>query len=89
MEANNQFQQTCRENFSKKSAEELLQVFNHEVGNKGWSYTRSVYLHELREAFLCSGINISCVSNISGGFNLSKKAILINNRLEIDPQSGY
>lgn len=59
-----------------KSPEQLTEIFNREVGCRGWTYTRSVFLHELKNAFSKAGVDYSCVQNSSGGFNLNRKVVL-------------
>jgi hypothetical protein len=67
--------------FTKLSKQELVDKFNNEVGNRGWTSARSIYLHELREAMIDSGIDCSKVINESGGFNLDKNVKLLGNQL--------
>lgn len=55
-----------------KSPEELVELFNKEVGVTHWVSARGRYLNALRIAFTELGIDYSAVKNESGGFNLSK-----------------
>ena len=66
---------------SKETNKELVQSFNREVGNPGWVITRSYYLRALREEFYGRNIDFSKAINDSGGFKLSKKVRLDNNKL--------
>lgn len=85
MENNNIPREELREKyknyFESLSKQELVDSFNKQVGNCGWSSSRAIYLYELRKVLDKSGINISSVQNDSGGFNLNKKVKLEGNRL--------
>lgn len=67
-----------------KSPEQLTIIFNREVGCRGWTYTRSVFLHELKNALSRAGIDYSCILNASGGFNLNNKVTLVAHRFVLD-----
>ena len=64
-----------------KTPEQLTEIYNREVGGRGWNSARSVFLHELRCALSNLGIDYSCVLNSSGGFNLDKNVKLLDNQL--------
>ncbi len=68
---------------AKLNKEELLEIFNKEVGNRGWASARAIFLEELRKAFRNLEVDISEVTNESGGFILNRKAIIITNKLVI------
>ena len=55
-----------------KTAEQLVDLFNAQVGVTHWVSMRGRYLNALRKAFQDKGIDYSCVTNSSGGFNLAK-----------------
>ena len=55
-----------------KTAAELVELFNKEVGVTHWVSARGCHLMALRHAFAAHGIDYSAVTNSSGGFNLAK-----------------
>ncbi len=59
-----------------KTPKQLSEIYNRELGGRGWNNARSVFLHELRCALLSIGIDFSCVQDASGGFNLDRKVTL-------------
>ncbi len=81
MSFENELRKRFNESFDSQTDEELVQSFNREVGNKGWTFARSVYLSCLREALFQRTIDISVVSNESGGLHLDKQVKLINKSL--------
>lgn len=68
---------------SKESNQELVESFNKEIGNVGWTSARSVYLEVLRNEFLKRKIDIGIIVNETGGFNLKNKIKLEEDRVEI------
>ena len=69
-----------RESFEEKTNEELVQLFNKEVGVKGWVSIRAAYLQALMEVFISRGIDISSVYD-RNSTKLDKKVILKDKRL--------
>ena len=55
-----------------KTAAQLVDLFNKQVGVRHWVGARGRYLSALRQAFTKQGIDYSAVTNSSGGFNLAK-----------------
>lgn len=55
-----------------KTAAQLIDLFNKEVGQTHWVSARGRHLSALRQAFRHHGIDCSEVLNSSGGFNLAK-----------------
>lgn len=82
METNNHLEKEFSRQLANLTTPQLAQAFNREVGNRGWTYARSVYLQELRRALQRAGVDISSVVNPLGGFNLSRKVYLEHNRLQ-------
>ncbi len=66
------------ESFHSQPDEELVQSFNREVGNKGWTFARSVYLFCLRKELSERNIDISVICDEPNKFNLHKKVKLVN-----------
>lgn len=66
---------------SDRTTEELVNLFNREVGNPGWVHARAIFLETLRNEFLARDIDVSAVCNESGGFQLSRTVTLRENRL--------
>lgn len=81
-EQNGNLEARFRNQLSDKSREELIDLFNREVGNTGWVSARSIYLIELRRAIQKAGIDCSIVLNESGGFNLKRRVKLSSDKLE-------
>ena len=55
-----------------KTAAELVELFNKEVGATHWVSARGRHLMALRHAFDAHGIDYSVVTNRSGGFTLAE-----------------
>jgi hypothetical protein len=66
-----------------KTPEQLVELFNKEVGVTHWVSARSRFLHALRDAFERQGIDYSRVTNETGGFNLARgnEVFLVGKRL--------
>ncbi|MGW8124098.1 hypothetical protein ACV07N_15675 [Roseivirga echinicomitans] len=54
-----------REDLNTLSNEELVQAFNNQVGDLGWTSSRGKYLFELRETMKCRGIGMLALSTDS------------------------
>ncbi len=76
------FEKELRKRFKKsfdlQTDEELTQAFNREVGNKGWTFARSVYLSCLQEALSLRNIDISVICDKPDRFSLHQKVKLVN-----------
>ena len=83
MEKENHLAVLFRTQLANLSKEELLEIFNKEVGGRGWTSARAFFLVELGNAFRKLEVDISEVTNDSGGFNLNRKAILKANKLVV------
>ena len=70
-----------KESFQKDTDQELIAIFNQYVGNRGWCSAKSIYLAALREEITKRDFDNTGII-ISGGLNLSKRVVLIANRLE-------
>jgi uncharacterized membrane protein (UPF0127 family) len=70
------FVEETRKSFQKETKSELIDSFNREVGNRGWGYARSLYLHEMRCEMERRGWDISRITSKSGGFSLNRKVEL-------------
>ncbi|ETN94299.1 hypothetical protein [Zhouia amylolytica] len=64
--------------FKSKNDNEIVALFNREVGSTAWVSARGNYLGELRKEFIRRAIDFTIVSNYSGGFNLNKKVRLVD-----------
>ena len=69
--------------FKEKSDQDLVDIFNNEVGNPGWGSTRAKLLSELREEMLGRAINFSLVAQ-KDSLQLSKKIILMDDKIAFD-----
>lgn len=69
--------------FKEKSNQDLVDIFNNEVGNSGWGSTRAKFLSELREEMLGRAINFSLVAQ-KDSLQLSKKIILMDDKIAFD-----
>ena len=77
--------------FKEKSNQDLVDIFNKEVGNPGWCTTRAKFLSELRAEMLGRTIDFSLITH-KDSLHLSKKIILVKDKIvfekngEIDPK---
>ena len=69
------------ESFQEKTDQELIAIFNQYVGNSGWCSAKGVYLAALREEITKRDFDNTGII-IAGGLKLSKRVVLIANRLE-------
>ena len=76
-----------KESFKEKTDQELIATFNQYVGNRGWSSAKSVYLAALREE-ICKRDFDNTDIIVSGGLKLSRRVVLIANRLEFAPSDS-
>jgi hypothetical protein len=83
MEKENQMAVRFRTQLANLNKEELLEIFNKEVGGRGWTSARAFFLEELRNAFRKLEVDITEVTNYSGGFNLNRKVIMKANKLVV------
>lgn len=64
------------------SEEELVEAFNHEVGNPGWVSARGEYLFALQEEFGKREIDFSAIGDktrmsVANKIGLSEKTIVV------------
>jgi thermostable 8-oxoguanine DNA glycosylase len=81
MEKENQMAVRFRTQLANLNKEEFLEIFNKEVGGRGWTSARAFFLVELRNAFRNLEVDITEVTNDSGGFKLNREAIISANKL--------
>lgn len=78
-----QMQQEYRKRFEGMGDQELIEAFNHEVGNPGWGSARATYLSELHRAFEGRAFDYSAIGNESG-LCLKRKIRLVGKKILID-----
>ncbi len=76
-----------KESFQEKTDQELIAIFNQYVGNKGWCSAKGVYLAALREEITERDFDNTHLI-IEGGLKLSRRVVLIANRLEFAPSDS-
>ena len=76
-----------KESFQEDTDQELIATFNKYVGNRGWCSAKSVYLAALREEIVKRDFDNTDII-ISGGLKLSRRVVLIANRLEYAPSDS-
>jgi len=69
--------------FKKKNDKELIDIFNREVGNPGWTSSRATYLAALHQEFDNRGYDYSVILGIEGGLYLRHKVKLVGNKFEL------
>ncbi len=69
--------------FIEKSDQDLVDIFNNEVGNSGWGSTRAKFLSELREEMLGRRLDFGLVAR-KDSLQLSKKIILMDDKIAFD-----
>ena len=69
--------------FADMQIPELVTVFNHQVGNTGWTGMRAYHDQALIDEFQRRGVDISCIHDgHATDFNHHIKYNLFENRLE-------
>ena len=76
-----------KESFQENTDQELIAIFNRYVGNRGWCSAKGVYLAALREEITKRNFDNTAII-ISGGLSLSRRVVLIANRLEFAPSDS-
>lgn len=66
--------------FAASSITSLVDSFNSQVGNRGWSSARAAHDHALIDELKRRGIDISAVSN-GGSTSFAHKVKCVDNRL--------
>ena len=67
------------------SDKQFIDAFNCEVGNCGWTYTRSLYLSALRKELKNRDFDYSDISN-KEGYIFLKKIKLVGKKIVIDTE---
>ncbi len=62
-ESHNKYYQEYAARFAAASNQSLIESFNEEVGNNGWSSMRAYFIAALIEEFRYRGIDISAVND--------------------------
>jgi hypothetical protein len=78
----NAFFLECKERFEKMSDEELINAFNSEVGNQGWTSTRGNYLAALLQEFQDRGYDFSEIGN-DEYLSLARKVKLVGKKIKV------
>lgn len=78
--------QEFQERFNAMSDDELIDAFNREVGNPGWTSSRVTYLSLLHEEFKKRHFDYSVIGSV-GGLSLNKKVKLIDKEIVFDENS--
>lgn len=65
------------------SDDQLVDAFNDEVGQSGWTQSRAAYLHALRDEFGRRGFDCDAVNHDWGGTSWSKKIKLVDKKVEL------
>ena len=74
--------QEFQERFKNMSDENLIDSFNREVGNRGWTGSRATYLSALHEEFDNREYDYSVIGSKSE-FSLAKKIKLVGKKIMI------
>jgi len=72
----------CREKLQKMSDDQLIEVFNKDVGNSGWVGARARFHSALREEFENRGFDFSGIGN-KNKLSFANKIILIDKKIVI------
>jgi hypothetical protein len=70
------------EEFKKMADDEVIEAFNKEVGNPGWTTSRANYLGALRQEFDNRKYDCSVITQ-GGGLSLNNKVRLVDKKFEI------
>lgn len=72
--------------FNKCSDEEIIELFNHEVGNGGWGIARASYLGALHEQLNIRKFDYSEIGD-KGSYSLRRKVKLVGKTIRVIPNS--
>jgi hypothetical protein len=67
--------------FRNKTVDELVSAFNGQVGNAGWTTSRSYYLSGLHKALLGTGLDCSSFIHADGSMSLRERIVRVGDRL--------
>ncbi len=74
------FYEEFRTRFRGLSNEDLIQAFNREVGNSGWTSARAAYLTALHQEFEGRGLDYSAIGNKTE-LSFAKRVKLVGNKI--------
>ena len=63
MRISKQYYEECSERFKKMDDDQLIDAFNNEVGNSGWTRSRASYLTALHKEFDNRGYDYSDIGD--------------------------
>lgn len=78
-------QENYREKFVSLNDEQLIESFNREVGNSGWTSSRASFLSALREELQS---RFDCSAIIDGGMSLRGKVKLVDKKIVVDKKEN-
>ena len=64
-----------------KSNDELIEMFNGQVGNMGWCSSKATYLLRIHQEFDRRGFDYSIIGN-KGGISFAHRIKLVGNKIE-------
>jgi hypothetical protein len=61
--------------------QKLVDRFNNETKGRGWASAKGIFLQALRNEMRSRGLDISSITNYSGGFSLKRKVTLVGKKI--------
>ena len=71
-----------QDRFKKMSDDQLIDAFNREAGNAGWTSSRGSYLAALHQEFKARGYDYSIIGD-KNSLSLKRKVQLVGKKIEI------
>lgn len=75
------YEEECKNKFSKMTDIDIIEVFNTQVGNTGWTTSRGIYLSCLKTEMCSRPFDLSAIYN--GELSFKKKIKLMGNKIVV------
>ncbi len=78
-----EYKKECEARFSKMTDAEIVEAFNKQVGNTGWTTSKGIYLSVLHQELSNRSIDFSAVET-NNSLSFKNKIMLVGKKVEID-----
>ena len=78
-----EYKKECEIRFNKMTDAEIIEAFNKQVGNTGWTTSRGIYLSSFHKELDNRGFDFSAIGT-NNSLSFKNKIILVGKKVEID-----
>lgn len=83
-----EYQKECEVKFSKMTDGEVVDAFNQQVGNTGWTTSRGIYLSSLHQEFKNRNFDFSAIGT-NDSLNFKNKVRLDGKKIKIGNEGEF